>query len=270
MIITTIVNEDYQRFVPWFVLFATKLYPEYKIKVYLTEEIIHDEAFEFVKTENVTYLENSFPEYPKSNQELKTLLFLTKEETEENVYMAGDVDVLICKESMSIEEHHLSVCELTEMVYNSFARFGTERIKTCTHFVTPEYWEIMNPVIDKYRELHLRQELNLGDYDKGMIGNEHILYKMLKEAGLEIISIPESLCAYVIHGIHLGGWRDKKRFLPPPINLQSLYYLDWFDYFLEMEQTPEYQYLKEILPLDEISRMKYNMQIYKDAQTKAI
>lgn len=262
MIITAISDKNYQRFVPWFVLFATKSYPEYKIKIYLTDYIVHEEAFEFVKTDNIEYIENSFPEYPKSNQELKTLLFLAKEETDENVYMAGDVDVLICREKLSIEDYNLSVCELTGMIYNSYARFGAKRIKTCSHFVTPEYWEVMNPIIDKYRELHINQELNLGDYDKGMIGNEHILYNMLTEAGLEIISIPEYLCAYAIHGIHLGIWRSKKYVLPPPINLQSLYYVEWFNYFLKIEQTPEYKQLKAILPLYEIERMKYNMWKY--------
>jgi len=273
MIITTIVNKDYQRFVPWFVLFITKSYPDYKVKIYLTEEIIHGEAFEFVKTENVTYVENSFPEYPKSNQELKTLLFLTKGEANENVYMAGDVDVLICRERPTLENFHLKLCKLTGMIYNSYARFGTERIKSCAHFVTPEYWKVMDEIIDKYRELHKKQELNFGDYDKGMIGNEHVLYKMLREAGQEIISIPEALSSNVIHGFHLGVWRMEKYALPRFIGIQPLYYLEWYKFFLEVAGSFEFKKLAELLPLYEINRLRANMDNYiekRNAKTKTI
>lgn len=270
MLITTIANEDYQKYVPWFVLFITKSYPDYRIKIYLTEEIIHKEAFEFVKTEQVEYIENSFQEYPKSDQELKTLLFLTKEQTDDNVYMAGDVDVLICRERPSIDAYHSKLCELSGMIYNSYARYGTKRIKTCSHFVMPEYWDIMDAVIDEYRKLHLKQKLCLGDYNKGMIGNEHILYQMLKEAELSIISIPEYLSSNIIHGFHLGVWRMEKYALPKWFGIQRPYYIEWYNFFLEVEQSPEYEYLTEILPLYEIRRLKMNMEKYINAQTKTI
>ena len=262
MIITTISDKNYQRYVHWFVFFITKSYPEYNVKTYLTDEIVLKEAFEFVKTDNVVYVENSFPEYSKSNQELKTLLFLAKEDTTENVYIAGDVDVLICNESPSLEKYHLNLCSESNMIYNSCCRFRHKRIITGSHFVTPEYWEVMNPIIDKYRELHLQKRLNLGEYHLGKIGNEHVLYNMLSEAGLEIISIPESLSSNVLHGFHLGVWRSKKIAESRLIHSHPLYHMEWFRFFIEVEKTDEYKYLENLLPLYEISRMKYNMEKY--------
>lgn len=261
MLITTITDTNYQKYAPWFVFFITKSYPEYKVKIYLTEEIAFKEAFEFVRTDNVEYIENVFPSFSKTDQELKTLLFLVKEKTKENVYIAGDIDVLTCRETPTIEDYHLKICELTGMIYNSYARFGHKRMKTCSHFVTPEYWQLMDSIIYKYRILHLYKLLNLGDYDKGFIGNEHILYKMLEEAELPIISIPESICINIIHGLHLGIWRNKYA-LPKFIDLQPFYYLRWFEYFLEIEQMEEYQYLYKLLPLKEIERMKSNLSKY--------
>ena len=262
MLITAITDRNYQHYAPWFVFFLTKSYPEYKVKIYLTDEIVNKQAFELVKTDNVEYVENAFPEYPKSNQEIKTLLFLTKEEPEENVYMAGDIDVLICRENPTIENYHLKLCQLHYMVYNSFARYGSERIKTCSHFITPAYWMVMDKIIDRYRELHIGKQLNLGEYETGHVGNEHILYRMLEEAGMPIIPVPEEISVNIIHGLHLGVWRSENRLLPKYISLYPLYYTYWYQYFRIIAETEEYKRLYELLPLVEIKRMRENMDKY--------
>ena len=176
------------------------------------------------------------------------------------------MDVLICKEAPALEKYHLNLCSESNMIYNSCCRLGHKRIITGSHFVTPEYWNVMNPIIDKYRELHLQKKLNLGEYHLGKIGNEHILYNMLTDAGLEIISIPESLSSNVLHGFHLGVWRSKKIAESRLIHSHPLYHLNWYKFFLEIEQTSEYKELTEILPLFEIARMKYNMEQYIKCQ----
>ena len=251
MIISTITNKSYQRYVPWFVFFITKSYPDYKVKIYLTENIIHKKAFEFVRTDNVQYIENSFRKYPKNNQELKTLLFFTREY--ENTYQAGDVDVLICREKPSLEKYYLNLCQERKLIYHSYYRPGTKRIITGSHFVTPEYFKIMKPVILKYQRLHLQRKLNLK-----VARNEHIVYNMLAEAGLKLL--PQEFST--LHGFHLGIWKGRK--IPPPrlIHLAPLYHLSWYDYFLEIEKTPEYKKLTELLPLHEIPRMKKSMENY--------
>ncbi len=256
MLISTIVNKDYQRYVPWFVLFATESYPEYGVKIYLTEKIDHIEAFKLVETPNVVYMENSFKQYPKSNQELKTLLFLSAEN--ENTYQAGDVDVLICRERPTLEQYHLDLCRVNKLPYNSYYRLGTKRMITGAHFVTTEYFDIMKPVIMRYRKLHKSRNLNLGKRRDGRLGNEDILYKMLREAGLEVL--PQTFST--LHGFHLGIWRNQGVAYPRFIHTAPLYHLHWYEFFLKIEQTEKYQMLKKILPLHEIERMKANMEDY--------
>lgn len=254
MIISTIANKKYQRYVPWFVFFATKSYPEYKVKIYLTETIdsIYKKAFEFVKTDKVQYIKNAFKGYPKSNQELKTLLFFTREN--ENNYMAGDVDVLICRERPSLEQYHVNICKETNMVYNCYFRFGTKKMITGAHFTTPEYSKIIKPVIQKYQKLHLQEKLGL----KSGMRNEHILHNMLIEAGFETLPMQLS----ILHGFHLGIWRGRKIASPRYIHISPLYHLYWYDFFLFQEKSFEYQRLYKMLPLYEISRMKINMEKY--------
>jgi len=251
MIISTITNKNYQRYVPWFVFFITKSYPDYKVKIYLTENIIHKKAFEFVKTDNVQYIENSFKKYSKNNQELKTLLFFTREY--ENTYQAGDIDVLICREKPSLEQYYLNLCKENKMIYHSYCRQNTKRMITGSHFVTLEYFRIMKPIILKYQKLHLQKKLNLE-----IARNEHILYNMLTEAKLKIL--PQQFST--LHGFHLGIWRNQKNASPRLINLTPLYHLSWYDFFLKIEKTPEYKKLTELLPLYEIPRMKNNMEDY--------
>lgn len=208
--ISTVVNNSYQRYLSLFIYFCLISYPYYGIRIFLTGALSdsHREHIdELKKRGDVEIFEHVFKDFPKGNQELKTLRWIIGPEhfeDYENIYI-GDIDMLICREDVDLMSQHLEHCRKNDLPYSNAIRSGTSRLSGL-HFVKKdEYYNTMMATIEEYKDLLRRGKL------KG-IKNEEILYKMVKKAGL---GLPKGWFR-PHHGIHLGLWRKGERKVSKP------------------------------------------------------
>ena len=203
--ITTVVNKGYQRYIPAFVYFCFKSYPDYSIKLFLTEELAPEYRSLVSMLEslgNLVIIENAFSGFPKTNQELKMLRWvLDKEDFDDysNIYV-GDIDILICREDPTLEEQHIRHCENTGLAYSNSVRPNSKRLSGLHFIKKDDYYQKMLPIIKKYTA-----DLKNGVLRK--VKNENMLYDMIYKAGF---GFPETWFR-PHHGLHLGLWRKGHR-----------------------------------------------------------
>lgn len=201
--ISTVVNKTYQKYIPLFVYFCLKSYPEYGIRILLTEKLnqnYRDIIKELQKLSNdFKFYEECFAGYSKTGQQLKTLRWIIDEDYfkgYDNVYI-GDIDIFICKETPSLEKQHLNNCKVFGLPYSNIVRKSDKKRLSGLHFMKKkEYYNIMRSIIEKYSLLLKRGKLN-------SYGNEEILYNMIEKSNL---GFPDSQWR-PHHGIHVGIWR---------------------------------------------------------------
>jgi len=201
--ISTVVNKSYQKYIPLFVYFCLKSYPKYGIRILLTEKL--NQKYVNIIRElqklkgDFKFYEECFIGYSKIGQQLKTLRWLIDKDYfdgYDNVYI-GDIDILICKETPSLEEQHLNNCKILELPYSNIVRKSDKKRLSGLHFMKKEeYYNIMYSIIRKY-SLLLKQG-KLKHY-----GNEETLYNMIGESNL---GFPIGQWR-PHHGIHIGIWR---------------------------------------------------------------
>lgn len=250
--ISVVVNHKYQKYVPFFVYFIQQSYPDYFIKIFLTEKINNKylKAFSLVKTDKVEYSENSFSGFPKAeHQQLKCLRWIVPESFFQGfdyVYM-GDVDMLICKEAISLRDQHINNMNLEKLPYSNTVRPNSERMSGL-HFMSNEYFKKIE-VSRNYFEKQIKS--------KKRYKNENFLYKLIKHSGLHF----PYRHFRPHHGIHLGLWRDREKSLSAnwyssPVNPNKSDYLSYYSFYLDQEKTKTFQDLYKMIPLPEFNRMK--------------
>ena len=243
-------GSSYQRYIPMFIYFCLKSYPDIGIKLFLLGDInpkFADIISTVINMGDVTIKENCFYNYPKSNQELKTLRWiLDKDEFDayNNIYV-GDVDILICRENPTLEEGHLDHCENNGLPYSNMVRTNSKHRLSGLHFMKKaEYYRVMSNIIDKYDGLLLKGKL-IGQK------NETVLYNMVKDSEL---SFPSNVY-WVHHGLHLGLWRKGKREFVPWYVIGKESYRGYFRFFNELMNDSMYKEIYKITPLKEIKYM---------------
>jgi hypothetical protein len=231
-----------------------KSYPEYGIKIFLTEELLpkYKASLSMLKSlGDLVIVENMFAGFPKTNQELKTLRWVMKPEMfdgYDNIYM-GDIDILICKELQTLESQHIKHCEDTGLDYSNSVRPGSNRLSGL-HFVRKDaYYAKMLLVIEKYAKKLREGELRNSK-------NETTLYNMVKESGL---GFPKAWFR-PHHGLHLGLWRKGPRKIEQRYwdSIDRAAYRDYYEYYLKLKNAGD-SLFKEVTNLKEIIFMEKSL-----------
>lgn len=187
MCFMTVANQPYQKYVPWFLYFLNRAYPESR-KLVLLDVTMTDEIKRMVSllSGNFEVRENSFHEYDKADANtIKCLRWLTYEpEFEQYDCMSiGDVDMATYIETPSYMDQHLSHCDQLKIPYSNFVRppqAGPRRMSGIHVFKPREWFGAVRPMIDKYRPMLVAGTINLPE--QGF--NEQLLLKMIVESKL--------------------------------------------------------------------------------------
>lgn len=250
--VTTVVNRKYQKYIPMFIYFCLKSYPDYGIKLFLTEQLKPGHANVVDKLRGlgtIEILENCYSSFPKRDaHELKTLRWLTISDDFEGydyVY-TGDIDIVICREEKSLLDQHLDNCERLNLPYSNSVRPNSRRLSGLQFVKKDEYYAKMDDVIKKYRERHKRGQL------RGT-KNEEVLYNMVRKAGLGMTT--EWFRPH--HGLHLGRWRKGELKVPEKFWMFARKddYRGYYEFYKSLKEDPLYQEVYRTSKLPEMGFM---------------
>lgn len=183
----TVANHPYQKYVPWFLYFLDRAYPDAK-KLVLLDGKMTDKVQDMLALldGNFEVREDSFHEYEKTDANtIKCLRWLTWEpEFEQYDCMSiGDVDMAIYREVPSYMDQHLAHCEQLGIPYSNFMRppsAGPRRMGGINVFKPKKWFGAVNPVIAKYRPMLRAGSIRLPE--QGF--NEQLLLKLITESSL--------------------------------------------------------------------------------------
>lgn len=203
------VNRAYAEYIPWFIYYNSLAYPDSMTYIMLDHRLdkdildicpkegewfIQDEAFgsEFVDVDALT---------------IKYLRWLIAPQLFRNYdcISIGDVDMAYCPETPSYAEQHLAHCKLIGLPYSNFRRPGRD-VLGGIHVIEPgEWYEEMQPIMDKYLNLLKGGRL----YFEPPSQNEKLLFHMIAESkfGPPPIDLTETyhscLASSNHHGVHI-------------------------------------------------------------------
>lgn len=254
--VALVVNKKYQKYIPMFLYFCLKSYPEYGIKIFLTENL-KDEYIDIVNKlcglGIVDIVESCYKEYSISNaQELKTLRWLIGSHhfKEYNYIYIGDVDIIICKEEASLLNQHLNHCKKLNSPYSNSVRPDSKRLSGLHFIKKNEYYAKMDSIIFKYKEI-----LKLGGLRNER--NEEVLYKMVVESGL---FLPLGWFR-PHHGIHLGRWRKGESVVPDKFwkAAKKEDYKKYYEFYKFLKEDQLYKEVYKSVRLPEIDYMEKSL-----------
>lgn len=215
MCFATVANRSYQRYIPWWLYFLDKAYPKSHKIVFLDGPMVKS-IVEILATLSGSFeiKENAFSEYVKvDGQIIRCLRWFVFDPVFEqfDCLSMGDIDMAICKESPSYMEQHLSHCELLELPYSNCIRANSKPNRMGgIHVMKPKEWfDVMMPVIKKYRSEFIIQGLKHRVLQMGQGFNEQFLLKMIVES--ELGEVPKNLSStywsFLVtsahHGVHI-------------------------------------------------------------------
>lgn len=187
MCFVTVANKPYQKYVPWFIYFLNRAYPE-SHKLILLDEKITDNVRGMLRVLHGNYevREQAFPEYSETDANtIKCLRWLFYESSFDryDCMSIGDVDMAIYKESPSYMEQHLSHCEQTGLPYSNFvrpAKAGPHRVGGINVIKPREWFAAVGEIIKKYRIKLKQGSIKLPDHGF----NEQLLLRIIVESEL--------------------------------------------------------------------------------------
>ncbi len=208
----TVANKPYQKYVPWFLYFLNRAYPEAH-KLILLDEKITDGIKPMISllSGNFEIRECAFPEYSTTDANtIKCLRWLIFEPTflQYDCMSIGDVDMAILFESPSYMDQHLTHCNQLKIPYSNCIRpkgSGPRRMSGI-HVIKPKEWfEVMKPIIEKYRPMLLARQIHLLKHGF----NEQLLLKMIIESdlGKPPLNLSKAYWSSLVtshhHGVHI-------------------------------------------------------------------
>jgi len=207
MCFMTVANRPYQQYVPWFLYFLNRAYPEAH-KLVLLDEAITEDVRQMVSllSGNFEVRERSFPEYTQTNANtIKCLRWLIYEPAFEQYecMSIGDVDMAIYVETPSYMDQHLSHCDLLGISYSNFVRPTLPRRVSGIHVIKPTEWfNAIVPMIEKYRPLLASNSIRLPQ--DGF--NEQLLLRMITESKLSCppSNLRETYMSSIVSSHHHG------------------------------------------------------------------
>lgn len=215
---TTVANGRYCDYVPLYIYFITKAYPDDFIRVYIQgaeNKRLLEQVNRFVRSDNWSVIFNYRNEYPKDRFTLGALRFLIFDEIIESFpyTYVGDVDILIAKENVPLVEQHKKHCDFLKLPYSNIIRRHSDKRLTGLHFIkSPDYYNQVRPYTEKYLAL-----LKTGN--AGFRRDDEILYAMCSDAGIlpAVESESNTINDYTYspltydfrphHGLHLNSFR---------------------------------------------------------------
>jgi len=262
--ISVVVDGKYEKYIPYFILFIINSNPNAFIKIFFLEKLstLTSQLIDKLNIKkNISVEENFFSDFPKSNQQLKSIRWLIPRShfNEFDYIYMGDVDMLICETVLDIHKKHATK---NQNFYSNSIRDNQKRF-TGLHFfeVSPYYDEIEDIITKK------RKEIRLGKINFKNYRNEHLLYDIIKESKLSLPKKENRIDINGIgphHGIHLGLWRkgglhDGVRTEKKKIQEEFMIkdnYLTHYNFFKSIRKSDEFDLLYKKLPIVEIENME--------------
>lgn len=268
---STIVNAKYQNYIPLFWYSLHKSYPDYSSLIFMKGNLSKNtkRAVKIMQEKGDYQIrENCFTEFRENEQYFKTIRWILTDDyfTNYKYLYIGDVDMIICKEPISLVDQHSADASNQGLPYSNFVRGGQERLIGRHFVITKPYFDAMSPVIKKYTTLLRDGLIDPKSNDEGK-GNEWVLYRMVKEAGLGFpkpIQKQQRGIFSTHHGLHLGLWRTKPR--PPSNDLSKDLHLSFWKQFLNMSEDKLYKSIIELSPVHDIKNMKKAYRKFLDEQ----
>lgn len=240
----TVVNKEYQRFIPIFCWFFLKTFPESKIHLFLTEklepEIKELLAHVYTGVGGIIQIDYTYKDFPKKNQQLKSIRWiLSLKHFTTHVYI-GDIDMLIVDKGLP--DAHVKHCMEQNLPYSNELRPNDNKRLTGLQWCMYDYFEAMQEVQEGGAEILMNAE-KTNRFQNPKYRNEHFLYDLILEAGLGFPT--DHFRPH--HGIHLGLWRDGHVISEAQHN--SLFVDDNYDQYMrvfdEYIQDPNFELIAE-------------------------
>ena len=259
--ISVVVNRNYEKYIPYFIYFITKSYPNYFIKILFLESlsIKTKELIDVIGNPLVSIEENFFKGFPKDNQQLKSIRWITPKDVFSDfdyVYI-GDVDILICEENPTLHNIHITHLKNNNLSYSNSIRPKQKRLTGLHFFKVKEYYEKMSNIIKEYTTKLKNRKISLSQRYR----NEHLLYDIVNKG---VGSLPQDKFRIDIdgsgphHGLHLGIWRGYKSKLPPAVKNQIFKdnYKNHYKFYCKIKNDNVFKKINTEYPLGELKHME--------------
>jgi hypothetical protein len=200
LLITTVVDHNYQAYIPLFIYCAKKAYPEYDVRVFF-RDILPDELGVLIDESYLWHL-RGFPNNKATTSSLRFVWHDTFMRNYDYCFIT-DVDILMYRETEPLHEQHLKVMkraglECYENIAVKHQKYGNRMPGVL--FATKEWVERTREAREKYSEYLLNPDsANYYEHDEVM------LYNICKESGLPITFKGTENWRH--HGIHFGKYR---------------------------------------------------------------
>jgi len=205
LVISTVVDENYQYYIPLFVLCLSTNYPEYDIKLF-THGVIKPEVKKAIQIAggNCELIPGVFDGWKKHKYSPISWRFLVPPkyyEGYEFVYIT-DIDMMIIKEKVSLLKFHKFEMVESGLCYSNSLRnakhWNGRKSLTGLHFFGRK-WLVKT---EKARK-HYAEMVKKGVRGAKREYDGNMLYKMAKMSGLKLPGKKSLIKRH--HGIHLGG-----------------------------------------------------------------
>lgn len=226
LIVAFVFGKEYQGYIPFFFFSLYKHYPQYDVIVYVDRKI----------NNNTQRLVELIPEYGKkykitmiekirnklSSQQMKAYRWLIYDKVfEQYQYLyIGDIDIYVCKESISLCEQHIKHMNLQKLLYSNIVRdydtppkwickyqdtlrkirlynfivkiyykFFYHKRLSGLHFVNTEsYYKAIKKQREKFFKVYYKTDLlsRLTSINMKLYSNEALLYYIVKKSHLKL------------------------------------------------------------------------------------
>ena len=240
---TFVSKEYYHQYIPFYIYSIKKTYPDYFVKIFVKEKLDRRamnniKLIESAKDSEITLkgfevIEDFFSVFPNDAngniaKGLRWCLPGSLFKGFEYVYI-GDIDVFVLPERKDLLSFHLDQALYFKLPYSNCIRPENPYRMSGLHFVSEEYFKIVEDTQKRFIEYILSSGLkNFRNPYSGHQDNEYMLFRLIIESGLKLPYPP--VWDRPKHGIHTGEARIEGRmrevFLRP----------DDYEFFRELVQ----------------------------------
>lgn len=205
--VSTVVDENYQAYIPMFIFCLKKAYPEYDVKIFLHGKLDKKvkEALNYV--DGYQIVPKLFDGWHKSKYSPISWRFIIPPEqyADYDYIYVGDIDMMILREKISLLDYHLNEMNETGFCYSNSLRTkrhwkGRESF-TGLHFFNQDWLTRTEHERAKYADL-----LKRGRVGEKREFDGHMLYLMAKHSNLPLVGKKKNI-KNRHHGVHLGNFR---------------------------------------------------------------
>lgn len=243
-------GRQYFEYVPFFIYFCKKAYPDYYIYIasgsqkfprrmfYVIDKLFPNDGT--ILCEQIMRISNAHD--PDTVKTRRWVMWPDRFNEFENIYI-GDVDLFLVNETPSLLDRHLAVCEKYNSLYSNTCGIDDPKSRgnrmTGIHFFkTNEYRFRMELVLKKYRKLIAEKGYVAKNFYNDKLqkpDNQYALYCLLKEAGLKILN--HNWFEY--NGIHLGHSRVPGRW--DRLFREDSLHREYYKKFHQLIETEEFK-----------------------------